>query len=363
MKKFCVILCLIILPFSKSFAQDLYWPSPEIEQMYKQARQHLERGAIKQSIVLFSQAIERAPQVMLLRRDLAYALNLAGEHEDAYKTIEPIFKDGQADEMSYQIAAVALLGKGEKKKTKNIIQRGLKAYPKSGRLYNELGKYYENNDDMEYALDAWVKGIEADPGYHMNYYNAARVYATTSKPIWTIMYGEIFINLERYTNRSTEIRGLMLQAYKSLPTTLGKTTLPKFGTNIVAGEDASFETAVMHTMQQLLPLLNDGVTTDNLMMLRTRFIMDWKKDYAAQYPFSLFAYHDQMLGDGEFEAYNQWLFGKAENAKQFESWTKFHLQAIPDFEAWAKTNQYKPKAEDFYNSKNFRALFAKKKKA
>jgi hypothetical protein len=119
----------------------------------------------------------------------------------------------------------------------------------------------------------------------------------------------------------------------------------------------------MHTMQQLLPLINDGVTTENLTMLRTRFIMDWTKDYAAQYPFSLFDYHTDMLRDGEFEAYNQWVFGKVENAKQFENWTKFHLQAIPDYEAWVKTNQYKPKAQDFYNPKDFRALFARKRKA
>jgi tetratricopeptide (TPR) repeat protein len=265
--------------------------------------------------------------------------------------------------MSFQVASVALMGKGEKKKTKNLIQKGLKAYPKSGLLYNELGKYYEAGNDLEYALDSWVKGIEADPIYHMNYYNAARIYATTDRPIWTILYGEIFINLERYTNRSTEIRGLMLQAYKHLPTTLGKAVLPKFGTNLAAGEDASFQTAVMHTMQQLLPLINDGVTTENLTMLRTRFIMDWTLEYAAQYPYSLFDLHTDMLRDGEFEAYNQWVFGKVENARQYDSWTKFHLQAIPDYEAWAKTNQYKPKTGDFYDPKEFRALFARKRKA
>lgn len=77
----------------------------------------------------------------------------------------------------------------------------------------------------------------------------------------------------------------------------------------------------------------------------------------------MFTYHDKMLRDGEFEAYNQWLFGTAENAKLYETWNKFHLEAIPEYENWAKTNQYKPVAGDFYNNKDLRNLFSKKKKS
>ena len=360
MIKYLKLLFLLLILCSRSYGQDLYWPSPEVEQMYKQAKESLARGAVKQSIVLFQQAIGLAPQVMLLHRDLAQALLLSGNNEEAYNTIKSVLESKEADELSYQIAGASLLGKGEKKQAKRILEKGIKSYPHSGLLYSELGKYYEAQNDAEYALDAWLKGIEGDPAYHLNYYNAARIYSETDRPVWTILYGEIYVNLDRHSTRATDIKKRMLDSYRKLFTTTGET--PRYGEDLAAGEEQSFEAAVMQTFTQLSPVVSDGVTTENLIMLRTRFIMDWNTKFSAKYPFSLFSYHDKMLRDGEFDAYNQWLFGKVENPRQFDSWTQFHKGAISEYEGWVRTNPLKPTAADFYNGKDLRALFIRKKR-
>lgn len=349
--------------FTSTFGQStVEWPTPEVEQMYKQAKEHLSRGAIDQSIIVFRQAIQLAPSVNILYRDLAQALNIKKDYKEAYKVIEPLVKDDKADEMTYQIAATALIGQNERKRTKNLLEKGLKAYPNSGILYYELGKYHEANDEMEYALDAVLQGIQVDPIYHLNYYSASRYYFNTSKPIWTIIYGEIFCNIERYTNRSNEVRKMILQAYQKLYGDPAALSVPKYGTAITAGEEESFEAAVMQLMMPLAPVVSDGVTTENLIMLRTRFVMDWNNTFADKYPFSLFFYHNKMLREGKFDAYNQWMFGNAENPNTYSSWTKFHTHAIPDFEKWLTGNQYKPLTRDFYNNKDLRKLFVKKKK-
>jgi tetratricopeptide (TPR) repeat protein len=361
MMKHFRLLFLLLVFCGKGYSQDLYWPSPEVEQMYKQAKESLARGAIKQSIVLLQQAIGLAPEVMLLHRDLAQALIVAGNYEESYNTIKSVLESSQADELTYQIAGASLLGKGEKKQAKKILEKGIKAYPHSGMLYSELGKYYETQDDLEFALDAWLKGIEGDPAYHLNYYNAARIYAETDKPIWTILYGETYVNLDRHSTRATDIKKLMLASYQKLFGKTGKTL--RYGENVTAGEEQSFEAAVMQTFSQLSPVVGDGITTENLIMLKARFIMDWNINFSAKYPFSLFSYHDKMLRDGEFDAYNQWLFGKVENARQYDSWTQFHKEAISEYESWVRTNQLTPTGADFYNSKDLRALFARKRRS
>lgn len=351
----------ILFITGKAFCQYTEWPTPEVEQMYKQAKEYLSKGGIKQSIVLLQQAIQLAPDVMILHRDLAYSLNLAGEHDEAYKTIEPIIENGQADEQSYYIASTALTGAGEKKKVKKIIEKGIKKYPHSGLLYHELGKYYENDNDLEYALDAWLQGIEEDPSYHLNYYEAARMYANTDKMIWTILYGEVFVNMERQTNRSLEIRKMLLEAYRKTFNTIGTGDVPKYGNTTAAIEDENFEKAVRQIFLQLAPVVSDGITAENLTMLRTRFVMDWMENYNAKYPYSLFTYHEKMLRDGQFEAYNQWLFGRAENSNLFDGWKQFHAKALPEFENWAQQNQFHPTSGDFYNNKELSGLFSKKK--
>jgi hypothetical protein len=108
--------------------------------------------------------------------------------------------------------------------------------------------------------------------------------------------------------------------------------------------------------------MGDGITTENLIMLRTRFAMEWMTYYAAKYSYSLFTYHDKLLRDGQFDAYNQWLFGKAENVALYNSWTQFNPSAMPGINSWMQQNRYNPTSADFYNTKEISSLFSKKKK-
>lgn len=346
---------------AQSFGQ-YAWPSPEVEQLYKQAKDYLSRGGINQAVVQLQQAIQLAPEVPVLYRDLAQALTLQQKYSEAYKTVEPLIKDEKADELTYQIASNALLAQSEKKKAKNVIEKGLKRYPQSGILYHELSRIYELNADPEYALDALLQGIQVDPAYHMNYFEAARIYNNTGRPVWTILYGEIFCNLERQTSRSQDMRKMVFDAYRRIFTEPQSVTTPSYGERLNRGEEPTFEAAVMQTFNTLSPVMSDGVTTDNLVMLRTRFAMEWNTSFADKFPFSLFAYHEQLLREGEFDAYNQWMFGMAENPKLYETWTKFHTEAMPGFEQWIRTHPFKPLAADFHNTKDLRNLFDKKKK-
>lgn len=107
--------------------------------------------------------------------------------------------------------------------------------------------------------------------------------------------------------------------------------------------------------------MSDGFTTENLTMLRTRFIMDWTMQYAQKYPFSLFSRHDYMIRNGYFDAYNQWLFGKVENQQQFEAWKRFHQDAIPRLEGWMRQYPYRAGDNEYYNAKTVDGIFQKKK--
>ena len=96
-------------------------------------------------------------------------------------------------------------------------------------------------------------------------------------------------------------------------------------------------------------------------MLRTRFIMDWTLQYAAQYPFALFTRHNELVSNGYFDSYNQWLFGKVENQQQFEAWNKFHPEALKHLEGWMAQYPFRAGAGEYYNDKVNDAMFIKKK--
>ncbi len=68
--------------------------------------------------------------------------------------------------------------------------------------------------DFKEAVKQWEKGIEVDPNHSGNYYNAAKYYYFTQDKVWSIVYGEIFVNLESYSKRTPEIKTILLNSYK-----------------------------------------------------------------------------------------------------------------------------------------------------
>jgi tetratricopeptide (TPR) repeat protein len=342
------------------------WPSPEVEKLYKNARDLHSQGKLEQAITMYLQALNIAPDVTVLHRDLGNAYFMTGAYEKAKETLEPVVKSGRADEQTYQTMASTLVKLDDERKGRKMLEEGIERYPHSGMLYHELGNWYEtkkdkDDDDMEKALTAWLRGIEADPAYHINYYESARAYMSSNRPpVWTIIYAEIFINIEQQTPRAHETRAMLLAAYKRLFNSVGKLApptapKPKKGAPV----DNGFEQAVYDTYIKLAPVVSEGVTTETLSMLRTRFLMDWSLQYAHKYPVSLFYRQDQMIREGYFDIYNQWLFGRAESQPQYEAWNRYHPEDMPDFEEWLKEHSYRPVAGDAYNMKYAEDIFKK----
>ena len=58
------------------------------------------------------------------------------------------------------------------------------------------------------------RGIRVDAGYSGNYYNAARFYFFTKDKVWSLIYGEIFVNMESLSDRGAAMKQLLLQGYK-----------------------------------------------------------------------------------------------------------------------------------------------------
>lgn len=364
LSKYFRTLCICLLLSANVQGQSTEWNSPEVEQMYNQAKDLLAKGGIKQAMILLQQAIQLSPETPALYRELANCFYLSGNYSNAYQTIEPLIKNKQTDEQTYVIAGNSLYKMGETKKARKMYESGIKQFPHSGLLYHELGNYYNDNNDPEYALRSWLQGIQEDPAYHVNYYEAAKIYAGTNQPMWAVFYAEMFINIEKETPRSTDARRLMLIAYGKIFATVGTGFHPKYkNTSLTATpRNIDFEKAVMDLYLQLAPVMSDGITAENLTMMRTRFVMEWMTNYAVKFPFSLFTYQDKMLRDGQFDAYNQWLFGKAENEAVYNSWIQFNPNALPGINAWMTRNRFYPTAADFYNTMEVGMLFEKKKK-
>ncbi len=93
-------------------------------------------------------------------------------------------------------------------------EEGLKKFPNSGVLYLERGVLPLYNKDYNSAMKYFEKGIEVEPLFPSNYYWASKLYSGSENSFWGLIYGEIFMNLERNSKRTSEISKLLYDTYK-----------------------------------------------------------------------------------------------------------------------------------------------------
>ena len=95
-------------------------------------------------------------------------------------------------------------------------------------------------------------------------------------------------------------------------------------------------------------LSGKSMGTDIIIMIRTRFILDWYNDNSVVLPFKLFEFHRNLLREGLFVAYNQWLIGAVENPSRYQRWTESHTREYNAFNQYRQSNLFKMPAGQYY---------------
>jgi tetratricopeptide (TPR) repeat protein len=305
------------------------------------ARTFMRSGDFDNAILVLNNAIKQDSRNLDLKKDLVLAYTYKRDFAKALDVVKPLLEEDDVDEQTYQVAgnvyrALAMYKDGDK-----MFKKALKKYPNSGPLYNEYGEMLWDNKDYS-AVQQWEKGIEVSPSYAGNYYNAASYYYFTKDKVWTLIYGEIFVNMESLTERSTEIKRMLFDTYKQ-----------KLFTDVDKKDkkQSDFEKAVAETYDKQSSLTAKGITIESLNMIRTRFILDWYANYASKFPFRLFDYQQQLIREGMFEAYNQWLFGPVDNLASFDQWTKTNSEAYAKFTTFQKGRVFKMPQGQHYQEK------------
>lgn len=305
-----------------------------------QAKNYMQAGDYGNATLVLNKAIQQSPNDVDLQNDLVFNYYLAGNYAKAMETGKRLVSVSMADVRSYQLLGMTYRAIEELKEAERLYKTGIEKFPASGVLYNEYGEFLWQKKKLEEAAGQWQKGIAADPNYSGNYYNAAKYYYVSTDKIWAIIYGEIFLNLESYSRRTPEIKELVLEAYKKYYTNMQslKTPDPKNG----------FETSFAGLMNKHAATVSDGVNAASLTKLRTKIVLDWFEKEPVKYPFRLFDYHRQLLQSGYFDAYNQWIFGAAQDLTAFQKWTQENQKAYDDFIAFQRGRVFKLPAGQSY---------------
>lgn len=346
MKKNFLLSLTFSLIFLHAFSQ-----TEDIKTLQETARTFMRSGDYNNAIVVLNRALNIEKNNLELQKDLVLTYYLKKDYIKALEGVKSIVDRNDADIVTYQIAGNVYKALEQAKDCEKLYKKGLKKFPKSGALYSEYGELLWSAKDFS-AIDQWEKGIETDPAYSGNYYNAALYYYYSKDKIWGLLYGEIFVNMESLSERGAAMKQLLLQGYKEklfadANMMKGQENLPSGK----AGNQNEFAKAVLQTMSDQSSLAAKGITTETLSMIRARFILEWYYKYAAKFPFRLFDFQRQLMQEGMFDAYNQWLFGTTENLSAYDNWTRTHPEENSSFTAFQQSRIFRMPPGQYYRSK------------
>jgi Tfp pilus assembly protein PilF len=311
--------------------------------LHATAKTFMQSGDFDNAIIVLTRALQQDKNNLEMQKDLVMSYYLKRDYQKALDGVQVLIDRDDADAVTFQIAGNVYKALEQAKDCEKMYKRALKKFPKSGPLYSEYGELLWATKDFS-AIEQWEKGIETDPGYSGNYYNAALYYFYAKDKVWSLIYGEIFVNMESLSERGAAMKEQLLQLYKE----------KLFAeADMMKGEEknkSEFAKAFLQGMSKQSSLASKGINTEVLTMIRIRFLLDWYEKNAAKYPFRLFDYQLQLIREGMFDAYNQWLFGATENLAAYDNWTKTHAEEYNGFNAFQRSRIFKMPAGQHYQA-------------
>jgi tetratricopeptide (TPR) repeat protein len=353
MKK--LLLIVSIFTASVSFAQQ----SEDATKLHETATTFLRQGDYENAVLVLTKARELQPNDLQISKDLLFAYYLKRDFAKAMEIGKPLVERPDADVQTFQMLGLVYKAIAEDKEADKLYKNGLKKFPNEGVLYAEYGDLIAEKEP-DRAQKLWEKGIEVDPNHSSNYYFVSKQYAEKGDILWSILYAEMFLNMESFTARSTEMKNLLLDQYKKFFISGTASTAPpkvakdgKGGKDSKAGKDIKnqiqFIDAVAEILNKQQSQVSLGITPESLTVIRTRFILDWYNKYGEKFPFKLFEHQRQLLQEGLFQAYNFWLFGPAANLKTYQTWSQYHQDELNSFLAFIRSKVFKiPEGQQYH---------------
>lgn len=302
------------------------------------------QGDYANTLLVLGTALKQDPQSIELLTDVAHTYYLQMDYVRATGTIRPLLEREDAEIRTFQVGGNIYKALQDASGCEKMYKKAIKKFPTAGVLYCEYGELLLSMKEPAKAFAIWEKGILSDPSHSGNYYHVSKYHFFKGERVWSIIMAETFLNLESYSARSAEIKEQLLESYK----------------NFFIGDPASavadkrkvnaFEDGFRQTLARQAPIVSRGVSLEKLIIIRTRFILDWFEGPGKEFPHRMIEQQQHLLREGMYEAYNQWLFGPASNVLIYQNWTKTHATEMDEFNRFQRNRIFKMPPGQYYNS-------------
>ncbi|MDI9310355.1 MAG: tetratricopeptide repeat protein [Limnohabitans sp.] len=307
----------------------------------KEAIKIIDEGKIDEGIKILTECAKLDPDNFIYPYEIAYAFMLQKNYEKAIDKLEKLKTHKSACSEIYQSLGNCYIDLNKEDEAIKTYDEGIKLFPKSAVLYTEKGNLYVGKKNYSEAILNYERGIEVNPSYPSNYYRLATLFLNSNDKLSGLIYGEIFINLERKSQRTKEISELLYNTYKSAikfeadnKTSIDFCQIVMDGNDILKGDKMKMPFCMIFGKSFIMSLFDEKeINLNSLSKIRTTFIENFYKEDAKNYPNAVFEYHKKMIENKIFDAYNHYIFQMGAQ-EEFKNWLKDNKTKFTEFIEW-----------------------------
>ncbi len=307
----------------------------------------MDEGKTEESIILLQESQKLDPENFDYPYEIAYANYLKKDYKKAIEILEKLENYTNINARLYTLWGNSYDNLENSEKAIEIYNNGIKKFPNEGLLYLEKGVVYELDMDYNNAVLTYQKGISVEPRYPSNYFRIANLYLNSADKVPGLIYGEIFLNLERTTNRTKEMSKNLYETYRSsIVFKNGQWTELNLCKNLTLDLEKYDKTkklplCMIYGKWFIYGLLNSNPKEFNLnsiSKIRQEFIKNYFKKDNKDYPNILFDYQNEMAENNIFDAYNHYIFQMGAT-EEFSEWLKANKTEYDRFVEWYTKNE------------------------
>lgn len=322
----------------------------------------MDNGDPDRAISMLETAQKTDPDNHIYLYEIGYAYYIKKDFSKAIATFRKTTTYPDVTDQCYQMLGNAYDDNGQRAKAREAYAEGIKKFPGAGRLYMEYGLTYQIEKEYDKALGMYEKGVQAEPGYPSNYYRLAKLFAGTKERIWTVFYGELFMNIERGTPRTQEMSQLLFEAYQRSitfdPDSANKLKLDMASNVINFDPKAKLRIpfGIVYTMDFIVGLAPLGesqkkkeVTIAMLANARATCTDLWfnQRKQDKDYPNILLDFQKLLKDKGWLDAYTYWLLMKGKE-DEFVQWRDANREKFDAFADWFKDHPLQLDRDHFF---------------
>lgn len=298
----------------------------------------IDDGKYDESIAILRECEKKDPKDYTYPYEIALAYIRKEDYKSAISLLEKIKDYPNIDDYYYALLGNAYDYDDNPEQAIKAYDEGLKKFPSSGKLYLEKGVVLELQKKINQAVESYEKGIKAEPSYPSNYYRIAKLFLNSNNMLYGLIYGEIFLNLERTTSRSQEMSQLLYNGYKKAIKFKEKSTTVDLCQAIIIIEKDSkpndtLPFCILYSSYFALATVNKKeINLETLSDIRKKALNEYFK--SKNNPSNVLLNYQKIMDDNNlFNAYNYYLF-QIGDKEAFKNWLTNNKEEYEKFVDW-----------------------------